>query len=200
MRVLVGCEFSQIVTNAFRNAGHEAYSCDLLPTEGNPKWHIQENVLDVIEDDWDLAIFHPPCTFLAVSGNKWMKPEFKHLYPTRAQDRKDAIEFFMKLVDAQIGKIATENPIGIMSTVYRKPDQYIQPHEHGHPQSKRTCLWLKNLEQLTPSKVVTPEWIYYKNGGRSSPDHYKNAFSKNRRHLRSVTYQGIADAMAEQWG
>ena len=191
MRVLIACEFSGIVREAFRKRGHDAWSCDLLPSEiyGN---HYEGNVLDVLDDRWDLMIAHPPCTRLSVSGARYWKE--------KRGEQEQAIKFFMEFADAQIPKICVENPVGIISTVWRKPDQYIQPYEHGHKISKKTGLWLKGIPLLTPTNTVEPEWIYYKNGGRCSPDHYKTAFSKDRERLRSITYQGIADAMAEQWG
>jgi hypothetical protein len=185
MRVLVGCEFSQIVTKAFRAKGHEAYSCDVLPTEGNPEWHIQGDVLDILNDGYDLAIFHPHCTYLAVSGNRWMKDNH-----VRAQQRKEAIEFFMELINAPIEKIAIENPVGIMSSIYRKPDQIIQPWQFGHGETKATCLWLKGLPLLKPTNIVE---------GREHRIH-RMAPSRNRQKERSITYFGIAEAFASQWG
>jgi len=190
MKILIGCEFSQVETKAFRERGHEAYSCDILPTEGNPDWHIQDDVLKHLDENWDLAILHPECTFLTVSGNRWMKPEYQERFPNRPQQIKDAIEFFMKLVNAPIPKIAIENPIGIMSTVYRKPDQIIQPYQFGHPETKATCLWLKGLPKLTHTNIV---------GGREARIH-KMPPSKDRGKERSRSYAGIAKAMAEQWG
>ena len=202
LRVLVGCEFSQVVTKAFRDKGHEAYSCDLLPTEGNPDWHIRGDVLKILDDGWDLAIFHPPCTFLAVSGNRWTNhPK----YPDRKKDREKAIDFFMKLATSEIEKIAIENPVGIMSTVWRKPDQYIEPYEFGHPETKKTGLWLKNLPLLIPEKIVEPVYIIGKDGKKYSPIHYltkgsaRKFFGVDRDIVRSKTYQGIADAMSKQW-
>jgi len=205
MRIIVGCEFSQVITKAFREQGHEAYSCDLLPTEGNPDWHIQNDVLKHLHENWDLAIFHPECTYLTVSGNRWMKPEYQKRFPDRPQQRKEAIEFFMKLVNAPIPKIAIENPIGIMSTVYRKPDQIIQPWQFGHPETKATCLWLKGLPKLAPTNIVTPEYIIGKKDGKKySRIHYMTAksFGKdiNRKKERSRSYPGIGKAMAAQWG
>ena len=168
MKVLIGCEFSQTVTKAFRDLGHEAYSCDLEPGEINPDWHIQGDVLSILDNGWDLAIFHPPCTYLTVTGNKWFKPEYKDRFPTREQDRLDAIDFFMKLVNANIPRIAVENPIGVMSRIYRKPDQIIQPWQHGHEASKSTCLWLKNLPLIQPTNIVDKgEFTVYKSGKRS---------------------------------
>ena len=205
MRVLVACEFSQIVTRAFRNKGHAAFSCDLLPTEGNPDWHIQDDVLKHLDDGWDMMIAFPPCTFLTVSGNKWMKQEYQTRFPNRQQQRKDAIDFFMQLVNAPIDKIAIENPVGIMSTKFRKTDQIIQPWQFGHPETKATCLWLKGLLKLVPTNIVTPEWIIGKKDGKKySPTHYMSSrsFGKdiNRQKERSRSYPGIARAFADQWG
>ena len=200
MKILIACEFSGIVTKAFRDRGHKAFSCDLLPTEGNPAWHIQGDVLEILDDGWDLMIAHPPCTYLAVSGAGWLYNKDKTKNTARWENRRLALEFVRHLLDCDIEKIVLENPVGFISTEIRKPDQYIQPYEHGHKRSKKTGLWLKNLPLLQPTNVVEPEWIYYKNGGRCSPDHYNNAFSKTRRHTRSKTYQGIANAMAKQWG
>ena len=191
MRVIVGCEFSQVVTKSFRDKGHEAYSCDLLPTEGNPKWHFQEDILQLLKrESFDLGIFHPPCTYLTVTGNKWFKPEFKNRFPTREKDREKAIEFFLLLAESPIPMIAIENPIGIMSTIYRKPDQIIQPWQFWHGEVKATCLWLQNLPKLIPTKIV-----------ENRVDRvYREPPSSDRWKKRSRTYQGIADAMADQWG
>lgn len=183
MKVLVACEFSGRVRDAFIAKGHEAMSCDLLPTE-QPGPHYQGDVLDILDGGWDLMIAHPPCTHLAVSGAAWF-----------AEKRKDgrqqgAIDFFMKLANADIPKIMVENPISIMSTVWRKPDQIIQPWMFGHGETKATCLWLKNLPKLQPTNIVP---------GREQRLH-RLPPSPNRWKLRSTTYQGIADAMAEQWG
>ena len=150
MKVLIACEFSGVVRDAFIRKGHEALSCDLLPTE-SPGPHYQGNALDIIDNGWDLMIAHPPCTYLCVTGNKWMKDEYKERFPTRQQDRKDAIEFFLKLYNAPIDKIAIENPIGIMSTTLRKPDQIIHPYMFGHQASNLPACGLKiylNLSQL----------------------------------------------------
>lgn len=184
MRILVACEFSQIVTQAFIKKGHDAFSCDILPTEGNPDWHYQCNVFDIINDGWDLMIAHPPCTHLAVSGARYFKEKIKD------GRQKEAIDFFMKLVNSKINKICIENPICIMSTIHRKPDQIIQPWMFGHGKTKATCLWLKNLPLLKPTNIVD---------GREHKIH-KMPPSKERWKLRSKTFQGIADAMANQWG
>lgn len=202
MRVLVACEFSGTVRDAFAKLGHDAWSCDLEPSD-IPGNHYQGNVLAVLNEGWDLLIAHPPCTYLTVTGNKWFKPEYKDRFPTREQDRMEAKEFFMELVNAPIDKIAIENPIGIMSTSYRKPDQIIQPYHFGHEASKSTCLWLKNLPLLKHTNVVDKgEFITYKSGKRMSK-WYADAASLSpteRAKIRNKTFQGIADAMAEQWG
>lgn len=186
MRVLVACEYSGTVREAFKKRGHYAMSCDLLPSDV-PGGHYQGDVFDIIDGGWDLMIAHPPCTYLTVSGNKWMNhPK----YPNRKQDRSEAIQFFMRLMLYDISKIAVENPIGIMSTAFRKPDQIIQPWMFGHGETKATCLWLKNLPKLTPTNIVE---------GREQRLHYLPP-STDRWKIRSKTFQGIADAMAEQWG
>jgi site-specific DNA-cytosine methylase len=181
MKVLIACEFSGIVREAFAKRGHDAYSCDLLPTEITGQ-HIQGDVLGILNDGWDLMIAHPPCTHLAVSGARWFK--------NKQREQKEAIGFFMALAEAPINKICIENPIGIMSTVYRKPDQIIQPWQFGHGEVKATCLWLKELPLLKPTNIVEGR-IARIHKEPPSPDRWKN---------RSRTYQGIAEAMAEQWG
>jgi len=196
MKVLIACEFSGIVRDAFIARGHDAMSCDLLPTE-KPGPHYQGDVLDILSDGWDLMIAHPPCTHLAVSGAAWFAEK-------RADGRQqEGIDFFMKLSNADIPRVAIENPIGIMSTIWRKPDQIIQPYEYGEPFSKKTCLWLKNLPNLQPTNLVDKgEMIVYESG-RKMPKWYADAWRlpKNERaKLRNRTFQGIADAMAEQWG
>src|SRR5574340_405139 len=181
MNVLVACEFSAIVREAFAALGHDAWSCDLLSTE-QPGQHIKGDVRGVLDCGWDLMIAHPPCTHLAVSGARWFKEK-------QAQ-RWDAIKFFMALAEAPIPKICIENPVGIMSTVYRKPDQIIQPWQFGHGEVKATCLWLKGLPLLQPTNIVE---------GRVERVHHEPP-SENRWKNRSRTYRGIADAMASQWG
>ena len=184
MKVLVACEFSGIVREAFRKRGHIAYSCDLLPSEDNSTKHYQEDISEILDrpHDWDLLIAHPPCTHLSVSGARWFK--------TKEYAQEKAISFFMYLVNQDIKRICIENPISIMSTKYKKPDQIIQPWQFGHGETKATCLWLKNLPKLVPTNIVE---------GREARIH-KMPPSKDRGRLRSITYQGIADAMAEQWG
>lgn len=181
LRVLIACEFSQVVTEAFRKRGHEAVSCDLLPAEkGYP--HIQDDVLRHLNEGWDIMIAHPPCTHLAISGARW--------FAARKKEQAEAIEFVRALMNAPISRIAIENPIGIISTHIRKPDQTIQPWMFGHGETKATCLWLKNLPLLKPTKVVE---------GRIPRVHYE-APGPERWKRRSRSYQGIAEAMAEQWG
>ena len=204
MRVLVACEESQRVCIAFRNKGHEAYSCDIIPCSGgHPEWHIQGDVLSVLNDGWDLMIAHPPCTYLTVTGNKWFKTEYKNRFPNRVEQREEAVLFFMLLANAPIYKIAIENPIGIMSTRYIKPNQIIQPYEYGHTERKSTCLWLKNLPLLKPTSIVKPNIINYKNG-RGTDDNWHVSTMKlpplERMKARSKTFKGIAEAMATQWG
>lgn len=183
MKVLIACEESQTVCKAFRKRGHEAFSCDTLaPSGGKPEWHIQDDVLKVLNDDWDLMIAHPPCTHLAVSGARWFKD--------KKLEQAQALEFVRALLNAPIEKIALENPISIISSKVRKPDQIIQPWQFGHGETKATCLWLKNLPKLEPTNIVE---------GRETRIH-KMPPSEDRARLRSITYQGIAEAMADQWG
>jgi hypothetical protein len=204
VRIIVGCEFSQIVTKAFREKGHEAYSCDLRETEGNPDWHIQGNVLDHIDKDWDLGIFHPECTYLTVTANKWLKdqPERKSgvlVGAARRQARQEAIEFFLRLYNCSIPKICIENPVGCMSTELRKPDQIIQPFQFGHPEPKKTCLWLKNLPLLVPTNIVEPEYHKTASGKNVPAWFFLPSPSKERQDDRNRTFTGIAEAMADQW-
>lgn len=216
MFIIVGCEESQAVTKELRLLGHEAFSCDLLPCSGgHPEWHIQGDVFDAIAGGyiltqdkkyiwikkWDMGIFHPECTRLTVTANKWYKPEFAERFPTIHEDREKAVEFFMKLVNCGIPKIAIENPIGIMSTRYRKPDQIIQPYHFGDTERKSTCLWLFNLPKLIPTNIVEPEIIYHKSGRTDGKLHFETMKlpKEERRKARSVTFPGIAKAIAEQW-
>lgn len=203
MKILVGCEESQAVTIELRKLGHEAYSCDLLPCSGgHPEWHLQMDVFEAIKlKKWDIGIFHPECTRLTVTANKWYKPEFADRFPTIHEDREKAVEFFMKLVNCGIPKIAIENPIGIMSTRYRKPDQIIQPYHFGDTERKSTCLWLFGLPKLVPTDIVEPEIIYHKSGRTDGKLHFETMRlpKEERRKARSVTFPGITKAMAEQW-
>lgn len=183
MRVLVACEFSGVVRRAFRERGHDAWSCDLLPAEDGSPHHIHGDVLPVLAQGWDLMVAHPPCTHLAVSGSR-------HLAKKRALGLVDeALDFVRALMAAPIPRIAVENPISIISSHIRKPDQIIQPWQFGHGETKATCLWLKNLPKLTPTNVVA---------GREARIH-KMPPGPNRWRERSRTFQGIADAMAAQW-
>ena len=201
MNVLIACEYSATVRDAFRRRGHDAWSCDLLPTEGDPRYHLQRDVLGCLEG-WDLIIAHPPCTHLAASGARWWKD--------KGREQHDAIKFVIDIAWAPCPRIAIENPIGRLSSVLRKPHQIIQPWQFGHAESKATCLWLKNLPILVPTNVVEPEykrrpdgslWLD-KKGKRCSVFHWDTfRLPKDvRAKERSRTYQGIADAMAEQWG
>lgn len=185
MRVLVACEESQEVCKAFREIGDEAYSCDLQDCSGgHPEWHIKADALELIKMEWDLIIAHPPCTDLAVSGARWFKEK-------QADGRQQkSIEFFMKFINADCPRIAVENPVSIMSSIYRKPDQIIQPWMFGHGEVKTTCLWLKGLPPLIPTNIVE---------GREQKC-WRMAPSPERAKMRSKTYPGIARAMSRQWG
>ena len=184
MRVLVGCEYSGRVRQAFRDRGNDAWSCDLLESEDGSPFHIQGDVIPLLADNWDLAIFHPPCTHLAVSGAR-------HFAEKIADGRQqEALEFVRRLLDAPIPKIALENPVSIISTRIRKPSQIVQPWMFGHGETKATCLWLKGLPKLEPTNIV---------GGREAKVHRMSP-GPNRWKERSRTYSGVAEAMAAQWG
>ena len=195
MKVLVACEYSGIVRDAFTSKGHDAWSCDILPTE-SPGNHFQGDILEHLDKGWDLMIAHPPCTHLAVSGARWFAEGRK---PWSLQI--EALDFVRKLLNAPINKIALENPVSVISTKIRKPNQIIQPFEYGHDVTKRTCLWLKNLPNLKPTKIVKPD-IVLVNGKKMSRMHYESFKlpSKERSKVRSKFYTGIANAMADQWG
>jgi hypothetical protein len=182
MRVLVACEYSGKVREAFRKLGHDAWSCDLLPADDSSPYHYQGDVRDILYEGWGLMVAHPPCTHLAVSGARWFKDKI--------EEQVEALEFVRLLLDAPVDKIALENPISIISSRVRKPDQIIQPWQFGHGETKATCLWLKNLPPLMPTNIVE---------GREGRV-WKLPPSEDRWKLRSETFQGIADAMAEQWG
>ena len=228
MNVLIACEESQRVCIAFRERGHNAFSCDIIECSGgHPEWHIMEDVLGILNpkdhgnntlpaiwfstasgnfyevEKWDLIIAHPPCTYLTVTGNKWFNIDrYGEKAEKRIEDRKEAIKFFMEMVNANCDKIAIENPIGIMSTMYRKPNQIIHPYMFGDPERKATCLWLKNLPPLKPTNIVEPNIIRYKNGkGTDNPWHMETMKlpKEERSRMRSKTFPGIARAMAEQW-
>lgn len=192
MRVLVACEYSGVVRDAFRAAGHDAMSCDLLPSEaGGP--HYEGDVRDVLDYPWDLMIAHPPCTHLSVSGSR-------HFERKRSQGLQQAgASFVLMLAKAGVPRIAIENPVGVLSTLWRKPDQVVQPWQYGHAESKATCLWLKGLPPLMPTEVLAlPERGYWDNQTPSGQN--KLGPSPDRWKLRSATYTGIAQAMASQWG
>jgi hypothetical protein len=206
MKILVACEESQVVTTAFRERGHEAYSCDILSCSGgHPEWHIEGDVINELKKDWDMVLAFPPCTHLAVSGAA-------HFAKKRADGRQqEGIEFFMQFANLDhVPKVAIENPIGIMSKVWRKPNQIIQPYDFGEDASKRTCLWLKGLPELkinprnrfngrmikTPSGKFVERW----SNQCDNYGHDKTSPSPERSRIRSKTYKGIAIAMAEQWG
>lgn len=230
--VLVACEESQRVCTEFRKLGFNAYSCDLLKCSGgHPEWHFNCDVFEVIKNkggklqngeaayingEWNLMVAHPPCTFLAVSGARWFyHPDDKNLpvekrrphprFPNRRKDQEDGKKFFIALAETDIKHIAIENPIGIMNTQWRKPEQIVQPYFFGDEASKTTCLWLKNLPLLKPTKMVGKgEWITLSSGKRL-PKWYSDALTKakspeERRNLRSKTFPGFAKAIAEQWG
>jgi len=193
MKILCACEESQAVTKEFRALGHDAYSCDILPCSGgHPEWHLQQDVTELLEQEWDMIIAFPPCTHLAVSGAAWFE-----------QKRKDGrqqqgIDFFMLFANVKCKKVCIENPIGIMSKRWRKPDQIVQPWMFGHPESKATCFWLKGLPKLIETNNV-------KSIFNSLPKNQQQRLhylppTKDRGHLRSKTFEGIAKAMAEQWG
>jgi hypothetical protein len=196
MRVLIACEYSGTVRDAFRAAGHDAMSCDLLPTD-SPGPHYQGDVCDIIRDGWDMMIAHPPCTYLCSSGLHWNKRR-----PERAAQTEAALTFVEALLDAPIPRVALENPIGCIGTRIRKADQTIQPWQFGHDASKATCLWLKNLPPLTPTQIIAPRIIDGRTRWGNQTDSGQNKLppSADRWKIRSATYQGIADAMAAQWG
>ena len=218
-KLLVCCEESQRVCTAFRERGWEAYSCDIEPCSGgHPEWHIQQDVLPLINGDcefdtvdgehhvikgeWDLLICHPPCTYLTLAGNKWFKPEFRDRFPDRIQQRQEAIDFFMKFANAKCKHIAIENPVGVMSSQWRRPNQYIEPYYFGDAEKKKTGLWLVGLQNLTPTDMVEPVIIHCKSWANEPRWHMESMSlpAKERSRVRSQTFIGIAQAMADQWG
>lgn len=219
IKVLVACEESQRVCVAFREKGHEAYSCDIIePSGGHPEWHIMQDVLPLlngrcsfktmdgaehrINGKWDMIIAHPPCTYLTSAGNKWFKPEFESRFPERRIQREEAVEFFMKFANADCEKIVIENPVSIMSSRWRKPDQYIEPFMFGDPEKKKTGLWLKGVPPLTATDIVEPVIVRCKSGANEPRWHMETMHlpKDERSRVRSQTFWGIARAMAEQWG
>ena len=221
MNVLVACEESQAVCKEFRKKGHAAYSCDLLECSGgHPEWHINGDVLPLLNGDcsfktmdgqehcvsgnWDMIIAFPPCTYLTVTGNRWFNIDrYGEKAIQRHKDRKDAIDFFMDFANADCEKISIENPVGIMSSEWRKPDQIINPWQFGDAFEKKTCLWLKGLPKLTPTNIVEIPPRKKFDSGKTMPSWYAEAWhlpKEERAKLRSKTFPGIAKAMAEQWG
>lgn len=217
MRVLVACEESQEVCKAFRALGHEAYSCDIIPCSGGyPEWHIQCDALELLKMRWDLIIAHPPCTYLCVSGNAYFNEEkYGENARERKREREKAADFFMQFVNADCEKVAVENPVGFMSTRFRKPDCIVQPWQFGHPYTKTTCLWLKGLPPLKPTDVLQKPKEGWSNQQITKDGRYggfgrKWGYKKDGKWLRygdpsvkkerSKTFPGIARAMAEQCG
>lgn len=221
MKVLVACEESQTVCKAFRDRGHEAYSCDIQDCSGgHPEWHIKNDVLPIlngncsfitcdnkkheIKDKWDLIIAHPACTYLTVTGNRWFNVErYGEKAIERQKLREEAIDFFKQIAECDCDKIAIENPVGIISTVYKKPTQIIQPYYFGDSAEKKTCLWLKGLPELKPTDMVEPPKRVKFKSGKTMPQWYANCWSlpkEERSRVRSKTFNGFAEAMAEQWG
>ena len=199
MRILVACEESQRVTKEFRRRGHEAYSCDLLPCGGgHPEWHIQADALEIVKMEWDMVLAFPPCTHLAVSGAAWFQEK------QRDGRQQMGVGFFLAFTALDhIPKVAIENPVGIMSNIYRKPDQIIHPYMFGDAYEKKTCLWLKGLDPLQPTDVVDPPERKIYKSGKSMPLWYADAWhlpANERAMIRSKTFPGIAKAMAKQWG
>ena len=221
MRILIACEESQRVCTEFRNRGHEAYSCDIEPCSGgHPEWHINEDVIPLLNGNctfrttdgsehsipgkWDMIIAFPPCTYLTVTGTRWFNVErYGEKAIQRHKDREEAIRFFMAFANADCEKIAIENPVGIMSSTWRKPNQIINPYEFGDPFEKKTCLWLKGLPELKATDIVEVPPRREFASGKTMPAWYADAFKlpkEERAKLRSKTFPGIAKAMAEQWG
>ena len=217
MRVLVACEESQAVTIEFRKLGHEAYSCDTEPCSGgHPEWHLLQDVTPLLKEHWDMIIAFPPCTYLTVAGNRWFNTERYGVEASkRLKNREAAARFFMQFVNADCKLIAIENPIGVMSRIYKKPDQIIQPYEYGHPFTKNTCLWLKGLPRLRATNIIERLESGWENQQFTKDGRYggfggKFGCKKDGKWLRygdpevkkarSKTFPGIAKAMAEQWG
>ncbi len=204
MRILLACEESQAVTKELRAKGHEAFSCDILPCSGgHPEWHLQQDVTELLKQKWDMIIAFPPCTYLTVTGNRWFNIErYGDKAIKRHADRKEAIDFFMMFAYADCEKIAIENPVGVMSSEWRKPNQIINPYQFGDAFEKKTCLWLKGLPELKPTNIVEPPKRTEFKSGKTMPSWYADAWKlpkEERAKLRSKTFPGIAKAMAEQW-
>ena len=203
MKILVACEESQAVTIELRKLGHEAYSNDILPCSGgHPEWHLKCDALELLKMDWDIVIAFSSFTYLTVMWNRWFSPKYGKKALKRFEDRKKAANFFTSIYYCGCEKVAIENPVGVMSTLFRKPNQIIQPYFFGDPYEKKTCLWLKGLKKLEPTNIIDPgERVFYKSG-KSMPKWYADLWSlpeKERAMMRSKTFPGIAKAMAEQW-
>lgn len=204
MKILLACEESQAVTKELRILGHEAYSCDLLETSGgHPEWHLQQDVVSLLGMDWDMIIAFPPCTYLTVTGNRWFNiDKYGDAAVKRHKDREDAAQFFKAFAECDCDFVAIENPVGVMSSIWRKPDQIIQPYQFGDPFEKKTCLWLKGLPPLVPTDIVVPPKRTEYASGKTMPTWYADAWKlppAERAKLRSKTFPGIAKAMAIQW-
>ena len=204
MRILLACEESQAVTIEMRKLGHEAFSCDLLPCSGgHPEWHLQQDVTELLNQKWDIIVAFPPCTYLTVTGNRWFNIDrYGEKAVQRLKDRESAIKFFKMFAECDCKKVAIENPVGIMSSEWRKPDQIINPYQFGDPFEKKTCLWLKNLPKLEPTNIVDPPKRKEFVSGKSMPTWYADTWKlpkEERANLRSKTFGGIAKAMAMQW-
>jgi len=205
MKILLACEESQTVTRQFRLLGHEAYSCDIMDTSGdNPEWHLKQDVTNLLKGHWDMVIAFPPCTYLTVTGNRWFNIDrYGDKAIKRHADRKDAINFFMLFANANCKRIVIENPVGVMSSEWRKPDQIIHPHQFGDPFEKKTCLWLKGVKKLEHTDTVSPPPRTKYKSGKTMATWYADALKlpkAERAKLRSKTFPGIAKAMADQWG
>ena len=202
MKILVACEYSGAVRDEFIAKGHDAISCDILPTDV-PGPHYQGDVNDILSDNWDMIIAHPPCTYLTVTGNRWFNIEkYGDKARQRHLDREEAVNFFMLFANANCDKIAIENPVGVISTRWRKPDQIINPYQFGDPFEKKTCLWLKGLPLLQPTNIVEPPPRTEYKSGKTMPSWYADAVKlpkAERSKLRSKTFPGIAKAIANQW-
>lgn len=217
MKVLAACEESQAVTKEFRKLGHEAYSCDIVECSGgHPEWHLQQDVTALLRERWDMIVAFPPCTYLTVAGNRWFNvSRYGEAAMERQKNREEAVKFFMQFVNADCQLIAIENPIGVMSRIYKKPDQIIQPYEYGHPFTKNTCLWLKGLPKLRATNIIekpesgwenqqfTKDGRYGGFGGKfgcKKDGKWMRYSDPEVKKARSKTFPGIAKAMAEQWG
>jgi len=219
MNVLVACEESQAVTIELRKRGHRAFSCDLLECSGgHPEWHIQADVIPLLNGNctfqtadththtqagrWDMIIAFPPCTYLTLTGNKWFKPEYKDRFPDRQKQREDAVAFFLCFANADCDRVAIENPVGVMSSRWRKPNQYIEPYYFGDAEKKKTGLWLKGLPKLVPTNIVEPNIVHCASGANEPRWHMETMKlpKEERSRARSKTFHGLAVAMSEQWG